>query len=110
MTTRQSAGLAGAWLQFSCRVGLAVVGSNVQITADSQPDYASNYFATTSACYAAFTPAFPDPNLIAAQKIVMLVPMPPRRRRKRCRSAPSASRSTASRSSTTKPRRTTTSI
>jgi len=74
---RQGAGLSGAWLRFSCRVGLAIVGANVQITADSQPDYASNYFAKTNACWASFTPSFPDPNTISSQQIVMLVPLAP---------------------------------
>ena len=57
MAARVAAGLSGAWLQFSCRVQLASVTQNgqsdVQITADSQPDYPSNYFAPTDACYAA---------------------------------------------------------
>jgi hypothetical protein len=78
---RVAAGLDGAWLEFSCRVDLAVVTQNnqtyVQITSDSQPDYASNYFAAESACYAPFSPSFPDPNQIAAQHVVMLVPKSP---------------------------------
>lgn len=76
-SARQAAGLSGAWLQFSCRVDLAVVGSSVQITTDSQPDYTSNYFSTTNACYAAYSPSFPDPNTISAQHVVVLVPSSP---------------------------------
>ena len=78
---RQSAGLTGAWLEFSCRVDLAVVQqggqSFVQVTTDSQPDYASNYFSSASACWTDFTPSFPDPNTIAPQHVVMLVPLAP---------------------------------
>jgi hypothetical protein len=39
----------------------------IQASADSQPDYTSNYFATTDPCYVAYTTAFPDPNVNKAQ-------------------------------------------
>lgn len=81
MASRVAAGLGGAWLQFSCRVALAPVTEGgqmyVQITTDSQPDYTSNYFAAGDACYAAYTPSFPDPNTIAAQHLMALVPSTP---------------------------------
>ena len=78
---RVAAGLGGAWLAFSCRVDLAVVTqgstSYVQITTDGRPDYTSNYFPQTDPCWAAYSPSFPDPNTIAAQHVVALVPMSP---------------------------------
>lgn len=78
---RAALGLSGAWLQFSCRVGMAVTTIGgvqyVQLTSDSQPDYESNYFATTSACYIAYSPTFPDPNTLSAQSVTMDIPMNP---------------------------------
>ena len=80
-SARQAAGLSGAWLEFSCRVDLTTVTQNgqtfVQLTTDGRPDYASNYFPPSDACYAAYTTSFPDPNLITAQHLVALVPTTP---------------------------------
>lgn len=67
--SREAQGLSGAWLRFSCRVTLSVSNGVVTLSSDGQPDYASNYFPTSSACYAAYAPAFPDPNQIAAQSL-----------------------------------------
>jgi len=79
--TREAAGLSGAWLKFSCNVGLAVVTIGgkqyVQVTSKSEPDYKSKYWSNTDACYQAYTTAFPDPNTIAEKSIVMNVPMTP---------------------------------
>ena len=78
---RTAQGLDGAWLRFSCRVTLtkmsAASGDYVQAESDGQPDYASNYFSTTNACYETYTPAFPDPNQIAAQGLRFMVPLTP---------------------------------
>ncbi len=76
---RVAAGLSGAWLKFSCRVSLSVSSTNVVAVSDSQPDYKSNYFATTNACYTAYTPVtnFPDPSLISAWALSMKIPMTP---------------------------------
>lgn len=78
---RTAQGLGGAWLQFSCRVKLTkksgTTGDYVQADSDGQPDYTSNYFPTTSPCYAAYTPSFPDPNQIAAQGLSFHVPLAP---------------------------------
>jgi YHYH protein len=70
-------GLAGFWLEFSCRVTLTESAGSVELDSDDQPDYDSNYFATSSPCYAAYSTKFPDPNTIAAQHIAMTVPMSP---------------------------------
>jgi hypothetical protein len=75
--TRQAAGLDGAWLKFSCRVTLTASGTDVQIATDSRPDHISNYFATGDACYQPYTTAFPDPNHIGVQSIVITVPRTP---------------------------------
>ena len=74
---RQAAGLSGAWLGFSCAVTLSSGASAVQVSATSEPDYRSNYFATTGGCWEDFTPAFPDPNRIAAQNLVLQIPTSP---------------------------------
>jgi YHYH protein len=76
-TERTMQGLSGAWLAFSCRVTLINMGSWVQATADSRPDYASNYFAKTDACWTDYTPSFPDPNLITAQNLSLQIPLTP---------------------------------
>ncbi len=74
---RMSQGLGGAWLNFSCRVALTKSGSNVTVGADSQPDYKSNYFSSTDACYTKYTTTFPDPNSISAQTLSMSIPLSP---------------------------------
>jgi hypothetical protein len=74
---RTAGGLSGAWLEFSCRVALSASANVVQMTSDSRPDYRSNYFPTTDPCYQAYTTAFPDPNLIVAENVVVEVPLSP---------------------------------
>ncbi len=78
---RLAQGLDGAWLRFSCRVTLTkksgASGDYVQADSDGQPDYASNYFPTTSPCWADYTPSFPDPNQIAAQGLSFHLPLAP---------------------------------
>jgi hypothetical protein len=77
MASRSSQGLAGAWLRFSCRVALSKSGSAVTAASDSEPDYLSNYFPTTSPCWASYTTQFPDPNQIAAQSLTVQAPLAP---------------------------------
>ena len=78
---RTAQGLGGAWLRFSCRVTLTkktgASGDYVQAASDGQPDYTSNYFPQASPCWAAYTPAFPDPNTIGAQTIALAIPLAP---------------------------------
>src|SRR5262245_32809368 len=79
--SRQAAGLSGYWLKFSCRVTLSkttVAGAEVvQAQADGQPDYKSNYFATTHPCYEAYTGAIQNPNRIAAKSYAIDFPTAP---------------------------------
>jgi hypothetical protein len=70
---RMTAGLSGAWLAFSCRVTITPGATAYQVQSDGQPDYVSNYFPTTSPCWASYTPAFPDPNQIAAQSLSLQI-------------------------------------
>jgi hypothetical protein len=74
--SRTAQGLSGAWLKFSCRVTLTVSGQNVQVSADSQPDYKTSYFPTGNAC-ALTLAGNENPNRIAAQSMVMNVPLTP---------------------------------
>lgn len=74
---RLAQGLSGAWLKFSCRVSLSKSGATVLVTTDSQPDYKSNYFASTNACYTEYTPSFPDPGTIGVKNIRMSIPASP---------------------------------
>lgn len=74
---RMAAGLSGAWLKFSCRVTLSVSGGTVTATTDNQPDYLSNYFATTDACHEAYTGAIQNPNTLAAQAYAIPFPQMP---------------------------------
>jgi hypothetical protein len=67
MSDRMASGLGGAWLKFSCRVTLTLENGTVTAVADGQPDYASNYYATSNACYAAYPAGIQNPNHIAAQ-------------------------------------------
>ncbi len=80
-STRQALGLSGAWLQFACTVGMSVTtiggAQFVQLTTSDQPDYESNYFSSTSACYLAYSPTFPDPNSIETQSVTMFIPLNP---------------------------------
>lgn len=71
---RTAAGLSGFWLKFSCRVTLSMSGGNVSVTSDGQPDYLSNYFATSNACHEAYTGAIQNPNTIAALSLSMQMP------------------------------------
>lgn len=75
--SRVAQGLTGEWLKFSCRVTLTLSGGNVTIVTDSQPDYLSTYYSTSSACYTKQTTTYPDPNTISAQSISMTVPFAP---------------------------------
>src|SRR5947208_13457474 len=50
-SSRLAAGLSGYWLKFSCRVTLSPGGGQVRASSDGQPDYPSNYFPKTNACY-----------------------------------------------------------
>ena len=77
MASRTAQGLSGAWLEFSCRVTLTATTDHVQVAADSQPDYKSNYFSSSDVCYEAYTTQFPDPNLIKAQNISLSIPLAP---------------------------------
>lgn len=74
---RTAAGLSGFWLKFSCRVTLGMAGGNVTITSDGQPDYLSNYFASSNACHEAYTGAIQNPNTIAALSLSMQMPATP---------------------------------
>ncbi|MDQ3234767.1 MAG: YHYH protein [Pseudobdellovibrionaceae bacterium] len=75
--SRTAQGLSGYWLKFSCRVTLTKSGANVQISTDSRPDTKSQYYATTDACYEAFsaTGRKTNPSKISAQTLLVTVPM-----------------------------------
>jgi hypothetical protein len=75
--SRKALGLSGYWLKFSCRATLTVAGGAVQIQADGQPDYASNYFATTSPCYTPANGTVTNPNRIAVKALTMTMPATP---------------------------------
>lgn len=76
--SRQAQGFTGTnWMNFSCRVTLTLSGGTVTIVTDSQPDYSSTYFSTTSACYTKQTTTYPDPNTLSAQSFSMTVPFAP---------------------------------
>lgn len=74
---RTAQGLSGYWLKFSCRVTLTKSGTNVEMATDSQPDTRSQYFASTDACYEAFsaTGRKTNPNSIGVSSIKVTVPM-----------------------------------
>jgi hypothetical protein len=78
---RAAAGLAGYWLKFSCRVTLTKTTSGatavVRAASDGRPDYLSNYFATTDACWEAYTSAIQNPNTIATKAYQMDLPTTP---------------------------------
>lgn len=81
-TTRIAAGFsatndANTWLKFSCRVSLTLSGGNVIIVTDSQPDYKSVYYSSSSGCYVAQTTTYPDPNTVSAQSMTLTVPYAP---------------------------------
>jgi hypothetical protein len=80
--SRTAAGLSGVWLKFSCRLPIAKVTSAtgaeaIRVTTDSLPDYRSNYFATTHACWESYTAAIQNPNLIKSQTIAVDFPAAP---------------------------------
>jgi YHYH protein len=81
MAARTAQSLSGAWLRFSCRVTLtrttAASGDYVALESDGRPDYQSNYFPSSDPCYSAYTPAYPDPNQIAAQSLRLEAPLAP---------------------------------
>jgi hypothetical protein len=68
---RTAAGITGAYLKFSCRVKLTMSGGTVTAVADGQPDYTSNYYPTSNACYAAYTGAVQNPNHISTQSLTV---------------------------------------
>lgn len=77
-SSREAQGFTGTnWMNFSCRVTLTLSGGNVTIVTDSQPDYSSTYYSTSSACYTKQTTTYPDPNTISAQSITLTVPFAP---------------------------------
>lgn len=76
-SARQAQGLAGFWLKFSCRVTLASAAGQVTAAADGQPDYKSNYFATTNVCHETYTGAMQNPNLLVAKQYTVAFPLSP---------------------------------
>lgn len=74
---RQAAGLTGYWLKFSCRVKLTKQPSAVQIESDGQPDYKSNYFASTDPCHENYTGGVQNPNTIAVKNYIVPIPLAP---------------------------------
>ena len=75
--SRAAAGLTGYWLKFSCRVTLSKTASAVSAQSDGQPDYKSNYFATSDACHETYTGGIQNPNQIAAQQYTVTFPTSP---------------------------------
>jgi hypothetical protein len=74
---RASDGLSGFWLKLSCRVTLSVAATTITATSDGQPDYTSNYFAKTHACWENYTSAVQNPNTIAQKNHVLQFPRTP---------------------------------
>ena len=74
---RTAQGLSGEWLAFSCRVTLTKMTDRVHVVSDGEPDYPSNYYATSTGCHEDYTPSFPDPNMISAQQIALDIPLAP---------------------------------
>jgi hypothetical protein len=77
---RAAMGLGGFWLKFSCRVGMSV-GSNgavqfVRLNSDSQPDYKTDYFQPSNACYANLGTHL-NPNRIGVVAVSMNIPLSP---------------------------------
>ena len=75
--SRSAAGLSGYWLKFSCRVTLSKTASAVTAQADGQPDYKSNYFASSDPCHETYTGAIQNPNLIAVEHYTVTFPASP---------------------------------
>jgi hypothetical protein len=76
-SARVAQGLSGFWLDFSCRVTLTMSGTTVSAQGDSQPDYLSYYFATSSPCHEDYTAAIQNPNLISAATYTASLPLTP---------------------------------
>lgn len=78
---RKAAGLSGFWLNFSCRVSLSVStqsgGQVVMAAADGQPDYESEYFPMTNACYVYEPGSIHNPNDLLPQTYVVQFPLSP---------------------------------
>jgi len=72
---RKAAGLDGFWLKFSCRVKLVVGDGYVDAQSDGLPDYKSNYFLSTDACYESYPGA--NPNHIASYAYQVRFPRTP---------------------------------
>jgi hypothetical protein len=77
MAARTTAGLSGAWLKFSCRVDLSATSAAVTAVSDGQPDFKSNYFATSNACWESYTAATQNPNSIATKSYTVAFPLAP---------------------------------
>jgi hypothetical protein len=79
--SRTAQGLTGAWLQFSCDVGLQKVtlgGSPyVEVTTNSEPNYLTSYYGVSSLCYSSTITGSPNSNLISSHTMVMDVPLNP---------------------------------
>jgi hypothetical protein len=74
---REAAGLGGFWLRMSCRVKLTATATAVTATFDGQPDYKSNYFASSDVCHEAYDGAIQNPNLIKTQAYAVEIPRAP---------------------------------
>jgi hypothetical protein len=78
---RTAQGLSGFWLELSCRVSLSKTTQNgaevVMAAADGQPDYKSEYFAMTSACYEDEPASVHNPNTLEPQTYVVTFPLAP---------------------------------
>ncbi len=74
---RTAAGLSSFWLAFSCRVTLTAGAAAITAAADGQPDYASNYFPKTHACWEDYTASVQNPNTIAAKSYAIPFPSAP---------------------------------
>lgn len=79
--TRKAQGLSGFWLNFSCRVSLSASTQGgaqvVMAAADGQPDYRTEYFPMSNACYVYESGSIHNPNEIAAQTYVVQFPLSP---------------------------------
>jgi hypothetical protein len=69
--------ITGFWSHFSCRVTLTNTGTSIMATADGQPDFPSNYFASSNPCHDDYTDAIQNPNQIAAQSFSIEFPIDP---------------------------------
>src|SRR5262249_11387008 len=76
---RTGQGISGYWLKFSCRVTLSMASGGQYISAqsDGQPDYKSNYFPTSNACYEAYSGGLQNPNTLSAKNYSIQFPKTP---------------------------------